>query len=149
MIEQQVWHASFDPHTMAPDVEPAPLAPMPALSKSPSLGQFLKREEKLETPVVLPAADPKYEALSKQTGLSVATLMQVKSLESQIATRNTASAKTISALDSKREVQQTIDLANSIRQLLLFRQSTLLKMVDLVASLQSNKSVLGEFQTDK
>ena len=48
-------------------------------------------------------------------------------------------------MDHKRQIQNMTTLADSIRQTMIFKQAQLLKMQDLVATLQTNKMVFGEF----
>lgn len=52
-------------------------------------------------------------------------------------------------MDHKRQIQNMTTLADSIRQTMIFKQAQILKMQDLVATLQTNKMVFGEFQSDE
>lgn len=42
VLQEKVWHQSFDPHEMAPEIQLAPLAPKPIVTvKAPALGSFV------------------------------------------------------------------------------------------------------------
>jgi len=80
VVASQVWHSSFDPHTMVPDIEPVPLLqPKPTEKKrSESINQFLNRTSihnaiKMESSPQ--TVDEDLIAFSAKTGLSFQTLM--------------------------------------------------------------------------
>lgn len=76
---------------MTPDIEEAPLSAMPPVKpyRASSLVSFIQRSDHnnrgttSENVAMSPPCD-KIRALSQKTGLSVETLKQVKSLETQI-----------------------------------------------------------------
>lgn len=142
VVKNQVWHRSFDPHTMVPDLEPLPLQPPVnhAARKTANVSHFMKREEIKNTDDVMlnEAQTSKIEQLAKTSGLSVATLMQVKKLETKINERKEQQQKVVANMDQKRQVQQLTTLASAIRQVLLFKQTQTIKLPLLLNSLQSN-----------
>ena len=94
-----MWHSSFDPHTEVPQLLEAELKVPKPTFKSQNISQFLDKYadqnqmavaalevSRLAEPAKIETAEDlekaaKLESLSKQTGISVETLKQIKAVE--------------------------------------------------------------------
>ena len=87
-IDSQVWHHDFDPHTMAPNIEMKELLPMPALKQTESVQDFVRKSaiEVNKTPIETEKIpfNSRLQELSQKTGISMQTLLQVKTVEHKV-----------------------------------------------------------------
>lgn len=80
--------------------------------------------------------DEKLMDLSKKTGLSVLTLMQIKKVESKIHDHKRLQDKTLAVIEDRQENQNMLAIAAQIRQFMLFKNVTIMRLHDLLENLQ-------------
>jgi hypothetical protein len=85
-IENRVWHNAFDPNVEASDIELTNLNPQPVATRPETFRSYLNRSAVVADKTLQPESgdEEKLKALSERTGISIATLRQVKSVERSV-----------------------------------------------------------------
>jgi NADH dehydrogenase/NADH:ubiquinone oxidoreductase subunit G len=89
----------------------------------------------------------KLEALSKETGISVETLKVIKAVESSVRESRKAQTQMLEDQKSKQKYQQLSQLAQIIRQITLFKNTTTFTISDLIN--QVSDSTRGQFTSTR
>lgn len=77
----------------------------------------------------------KLEALSKQTGISVETLKQIKAVENSVRETKQVKTKLLEEQKGKQKCQQLTSLAATIRQITLYKNTSTFTLSDLINQL--------------
>jgi hypothetical protein len=91
----------------------------------------LAEPAKIETAEDLEKA-AKLESLSKQTGISVETLKQIKAVENSVRETKQIKSKMYEEQKGKQRCQQLTALAATIRQITLFKNTSTFTLSDLI-----------------
>jgi hypothetical protein len=91
----------------------------------------LAEPAKIETAEDLEKA-AKLESLSKQTGISVETLKQIKAVENSVRETKQIKSKMNEEQKGKQRCQQLTALAATIRQITLFKNTSTFTLSDLI-----------------
>eukprot|EP00347_Sterkiella_histriomuscorum_P020493 403337591 len=164
--KEQMWHHSFDPHT----VEPIPMTDiahdMKNYKRSETVLDFLNKsniqqslvQQALEKSVIInkqtqsssqQQPDDKellqLTALSQKTGLSIETLRLIKAKEGAIKQSQNIMNKSMVLQDSQKKFQTLSKISEQIRLQMNFKNVSALYLNDLVKSLNDN--LRGNFQS--
>ena len=77
----------------------------------------------------------KLQELSQKTGISMQTLLQVKTVEHQVKEQRAAIDKSVVQIDEKKKTDRLVTLASQIRSIMLQKQTGTIKVADLIRSL--------------
>lgn len=86
------------------------------------------------------------QTLSRKSGISVATLQQVKKAQDSQALRRQEDQQIRDEQTSRKVIEQNLALADQIRQILVFRNATTIRMGELVQQMQQTS--VSEFVSD-
>jgi hypothetical protein len=101
---------------MAPDIEMKDLLPMPIQKQAESVQEFIRKSaiEVNKTPVETEKIpyNQKLQELSQKTGISMQTLLQVKTVEHQVKEQRAVIDKSVLQIDEKKKTDQLVTLAS-------------------------------------
>ena len=96
---------------------------MPALKQTESVQDFVRKSaiEVNKTPIETEKIpfNSRLQELSQKTGISMQTLLQVKTVEHKVKEQRAAIDKSVLQIDDKKKTDQLVTLASQIRSIML------------------------------
>lgn len=118
------------------------LLPMPVQKQTDTVSDFIRKSaigfDKTAIEEVKPVNfNQKLQELSQKTGISIKTLMQVKTVEHQVREQRAVLNRTVMLIDDKKKTDQQLALANQVRQIMQQKQTSTIRVSDLLRILAS------------